>query len=283
MPRVAINGTTRKRVIARPFTIPTKLPTRMPAKSAARAEKPALMPSAVITPVRAMVDPTERSIPPLMMIRVIPIAPIATITVCARTVRRFLGARYRSGAWVRIEKMATTNTRPSSGPSRFSHVWRKVEPDTNASCSTSATIPCVSSFRMPEFALSPESESKVECHTSESKTLCPRTPENPRDTLFQILVERRVKQSLNIGRVEIFTRDHCYARINSFLHRLAQEMFHHGAHAEVTHVERVLHYNPVQLICMHSVDKRLAGVKTDENYFAGFADILQRQQHSGRR
>jgi hypothetical protein len=40
-----------------------------------------------------MVAPTERSIPPLTMIIVIPIAPSATITVCERTMRRLNGER----------------------------------------------------------------------------------------------------------------------------------------------------------------------------------------------
>ncbi len=56
-----------------------------------------MIPSAVITPVRAIVDPTARSIPPLMMINVMPIAPMATITVCERTMRRLFGERNRAG------------------------------------------------------------------------------------------------------------------------------------------------------------------------------------------
>jgi hypothetical protein len=51
----------------------------------------------VITPVSAIVAPTDKSIPPLTMIIVMPIAPIAVITVCERTMRRLNADRYRPG------------------------------------------------------------------------------------------------------------------------------------------------------------------------------------------
>jgi len=81
IPKVAINGTTRSRVIARPFTKPTAPPTMIPAPRATLVDHPALIPRAVITPVSAMAEPTERSIPPLIMIIVMPMAPMPTITV----------------------------------------------------------------------------------------------------------------------------------------------------------------------------------------------------------
>ena len=76
-----MKGTTFNRVITRPFTTPTTPPMRIPVARASEGGMPALMPSAVTTPVRAIVEPTARSIPPLMMISVMPIAPMATITV----------------------------------------------------------------------------------------------------------------------------------------------------------------------------------------------------------
>jgi len=75
----------------------------------------------VITPVSAITDPTERSIPPLMMIMVMPIAPMATITVWASTMRRLKGDRYREGDSIRMEKIRMTRTRPSIGPTQLSH------------------------------------------------------------------------------------------------------------------------------------------------------------------
>ena len=121
MPSVAMNGTTRSRVIATPFASPTKPPTAIPAARASVVGHPELIPSAAMTPVSAIVDPTERSMPPLIIMIVIPIAPIATMTVCARTVRRFFKERYRSGSPMRIVKMTITRIRPSNGPSRLSH------------------------------------------------------------------------------------------------------------------------------------------------------------------
>ena len=73
-----------------------EMPVNAALMTAARENLPqaaALIASAVTTPASAIAEPTERSIPPLMMIIVMPIAPIATMTVCTSTVRRFLGAR----------------------------------------------------------------------------------------------------------------------------------------------------------------------------------------------
>jgi hypothetical protein len=101
----------------------------MPLNSAIDGGSPALTASAVTTPVKAIVDPTARSIPPLMMINVIPIAPIATITVCERTMRRLLGESRRDGVSTSSEKTPITSTKPSTGPSRFSHRFTRVNTD----------------------------------------------------------------------------------------------------------------------------------------------------------
>ncbi len=93
MPSVAMKGTTRRVVMARPLTIPTMPPATIPADNAAIGIHPSRSASAVTTLVRAMTAPTERSIPPLTMIMVIPMAPMATMTVCARTTRRFAPER----------------------------------------------------------------------------------------------------------------------------------------------------------------------------------------------
>ena len=47
--------------------------------------------------MRAIVEPTARSIPPPTMTSVMPIAPIATITVWARTTRRLLAGEVALG------------------------------------------------------------------------------------------------------------------------------------------------------------------------------------------
>ena len=84
----------------------------MPIKMADVVGIPPLIPNAVIIPVNAMTEPTDRSMPPLMMIIVMPMAPIATITVCAKTVRRFFSERYFSGSPMRIAKIRITRIKP---------------------------------------------------------------------------------------------------------------------------------------------------------------------------
>src|SRR4030095_9987795 len=140
MPSVAMNGTTFKRVITNPLTVPTNPPTRIPATSATDGDSPDLIPSAVTTPVSAMVEPTARSIPPLIMIIVIPVAPMATMTVCERTMRRLFGDRKRAGVSINIEKMPITSSNPSNGPRRLSQFCSTLELSSVRFGFTSATI-----------------------------------------------------------------------------------------------------------------------------------------------
>ena len=90
MPRVAMNGTTRRVVIATPLMNPTTAPIATPAATAAIGANPSRNATAVITLASAIDDPTDKSIPPLIITMVIPRAPIATMTVCASTTRRFV-------------------------------------------------------------------------------------------------------------------------------------------------------------------------------------------------
>ena len=112
MPSVTMNGTTRSFVIIAPLTIPITPPVATAARSASDGGHPAPMPSAVMTPVSAIVAPTDKSIPPLTMIIVIPIAPIAVITVCERTMRRLNAERYRPGSSVRRLKTSDDRDQP---------------------------------------------------------------------------------------------------------------------------------------------------------------------------
>src|SRR6266513_2696798 len=118
MPRVAMNGTTRSPVMSRPFVSPTNPPASTAAVAAAGTAQPAPIPSAATTPLNAIVAPTDRSMPPLMMMNVTPIAPRATITVWESTMRRLVGERYRDGASARSANAATTTTRARAGPRR---------------------------------------------------------------------------------------------------------------------------------------------------------------------
>ena len=65
-----------------PFTHPAASPTRRADKIATGNATPAWSASAITRPPSARMDPTERSIPPLMMTKVIPAATIAMIALC---------------------------------------------------------------------------------------------------------------------------------------------------------------------------------------------------------
>src|SRR5262249_47711486 len=115
-------------------------PTKTPTTIAVTGDHPALSDSAVTTLERAMAEPTERSIPPLTIIIVMPIAPMATITVWASTIRRLLSERYRAGESVRTAKIAITRISPMKGPSRANQVLTSPMAPEAFSVFTSATI-----------------------------------------------------------------------------------------------------------------------------------------------
>src|SRR5712691_11571422 len=173
---------------------------------------------------------------------------------------------------MRIAKVAMTNTSPSSEPRRFSHVRARFEPEIAGLEFISAII--LSVVVSEPGAVATGTETQLECAipslslgVSETRSL-------------QILIQRRVQQSLGFVGVQIFERNHGNAGIDPLIDRLPLQMLDHRAHAKVTHIEWILHYDSMQLFSAHRVDEGLAGVKTNKDYFARLADVLQRQQHS---
>ena len=122
VPSVAMNGITRSLVMNRPLMTPTTPPATTPSSTARSGLTPSRIAIAVTTPVSAITDPTDRSMPPLTMIIVMPMAPSATMTVCATTMRKLRTERYWSGESVRRAKMTMTATSPRNGPSLASQV-----------------------------------------------------------------------------------------------------------------------------------------------------------------
>src|SRR5688572_28837897 len=120
MPRVAMNGITFRRVIASPLINPTSPPTSTPAATAVKGLYPSRNVTAVTTPVSAIAEPNNRSMPPLTMMIVMPIAPSATITVWASTMRRLRTDRYCAGASLISAKTAMTRISPNTGARRIS-------------------------------------------------------------------------------------------------------------------------------------------------------------------
>src|SRR5260370_32093363 len=100
----------------RPFTKPTIPPTSTTAASAGKGGHPARRARAQVTPVSAITEPGDRSMPPLTMMMVMPMAPMATITVCASTIRRFVRERKRPGLSLIAAKIAMTRNKAKKGP-----------------------------------------------------------------------------------------------------------------------------------------------------------------------
>jgi hypothetical protein len=88
IPRVVINGGMRPRVVIRPLTSPHPSPTRSPPATATRPEWPATRRSATTRPLKARIEPTDRSIPPEMITKVRPMPRMALIADCCMTLRR---------------------------------------------------------------------------------------------------------------------------------------------------------------------------------------------------
>src|SRR5262245_2661136 len=116
VPSVTTNGTIRSAPIAAPFTRPSAPPVAIAARMAANAGAPCDSDAAHTTLVSATAEPTDKSMPPLTMIIVMPSAPTAItavwlpINTTLRHVKKY-GRTSASSA-----KSASTNSRPSSGP-----------------------------------------------------------------------------------------------------------------------------------------------------------------------
>src|SRR2546426_3672058 len=75
-----------------------------------------------------------------------------------------------------------------------------------------------------------------------------------------------MQQSLNFRNIQVIERNHRHAGINASFDRLTKQRIDHGAHTEITHVKRILHYNAMQLFCAHGLDEGIAGVKRSEEH-----------------
>ncbi len=96
-PSVTMNGVMPSPATSAPLTAPVSAATAMPASAAGKGPTPALSSEATTTVVSATVDPTERSMPPSMMIMVMPAAATPTTAVCRAMVIRFAGRAKVSG------------------------------------------------------------------------------------------------------------------------------------------------------------------------------------------
>ena len=80
LPSVTMKGTTIRRVMSTPLSSPRSAPAPTPARAALGADPTCFMTNAAITEDSAMLAPTDRSMPPLTMTKVMPIAESPTMT-----------------------------------------------------------------------------------------------------------------------------------------------------------------------------------------------------------
>jgi hypothetical protein len=81
----------------------------MPVNTASGAGTPAMAAITATTPETAMVEPTERSIPPVRMTTVMPAARMALMEM-ARAMFRRLSTRLKLGAMAAIKRTSATST-----------------------------------------------------------------------------------------------------------------------------------------------------------------------------
>ncbi len=117
MPSVATKGGIRSRVMTRPLNAPQAAPARTPAHIAGTTGRPALTAIADTTPDSASTEPTDRSIPPVMMTMVSPIPSSPMTDVCNSTVSPLLTDR---NAGLAIAKPMISRTSVSRADARCS-------------------------------------------------------------------------------------------------------------------------------------------------------------------
>ena len=88
VPSVMMNGTTPSRLVSSPLTSPARQPVATQAAIAQPAPQPWSSPPAKTVADSDSAVPTDRSMPPAMMIRVMPRAATAMVDVCTAAVRR---------------------------------------------------------------------------------------------------------------------------------------------------------------------------------------------------
>ncbi len=88
IPRVVINGFTFAFVITIPLTAPSIVPKAIPRRTPARGETPSYIIRAANIPLTAIREPTERSIPPVIITIVTPIAIMPMVDILRITLNR---------------------------------------------------------------------------------------------------------------------------------------------------------------------------------------------------
>ena len=115
MPSVTMNGIIRTVVMMPPLAKPTSPPISTVNASTATKPWPCSISLAVTTLHRATTDPALRSMPPLTITIVIPIAPMATMTVCVRMVLKLPPLKITDRNSLSIANSNSTTNSPTNG------------------------------------------------------------------------------------------------------------------------------------------------------------------------
>ncbi len=146
MPSVTTNGCDGLHAASVPLSAPNAAPTAMPTRMAMGAGIASRISNAATTAARLMRDPTERSMPPETISRVMPQATIASTLDCRRTFLRLPTVR-KTSLCVAVKAEMMRRTRPSatsaacsrSRPRRLASRSRPSAPPERAPVSTVVT------------------------------------------------------------------------------------------------------------------------------------------------
>jgi hypothetical protein len=127
VPRVTMKELTRPIVTMRPLITPTATPVTTPTPMASSNGTPLTAASAHVRPARLIVDPTERSRLPEIMMKVAPIPATPTTATASRMLSRFWGDR-NTGLPMAMSapRMTMTASAMSSEPQVRARVRRRV-------------------------------------------------------------------------------------------------------------------------------------------------------------
>ncbi len=111
MPRVTTKGAMRPMVISRPLASPQPMPMTSASRMTGRIPAPAFSVPAATAPAMAKIEPTERSIPPVRMTKVMPTAMMPKIELWRTTLSTLVTLRNtgeRTARKMQMMKKATT-------------------------------------------------------------------------------------------------------------------------------------------------------------------------------
>jgi len=84
-----------------------------------------------------------------------------------------------------------------------------------------------------------------------------------------------VQQFRRVGVVHVFAGDEADTGVDAPLDRLAADVRHHGLHAEIAHVDRILQHETVDMRVAQSLDQAVRGIEPDELHFSCPAVVLE--------